>query len=309
MMFDSHAASSPSSLHKRKGMRSRVRNWVGARLCGHSVLEEVRRSMDAQNGRGSHLQGQRLRDPDNGSTNGQQTGYMNHRVEEWLGRYVASTDAQNSGEIRSPTRQLRSDFHDRMPSRPSVERDVRSMDCMRKLDKEKENLQRQEVLCAQVMQEMESLKAKWLDELSSIQQRLEYAVREREENESLLQLHQSNQSMDNRQNLAGVVREVKNNVEVPEDLQVMVDDILESRHGLHNKACVVCMEDFTAEDLLSAQHMDRCRHALYPCGHSVLCGVCAKKLWFSTRKCPLCRTEMTKKPRLFKPGRWQLGRQ
>lgn len=85
----------------------------------------------------------------------------------------------------------------------------------------------------------------------------------------------------------------------------MVDDCLNHKTGVHTGECILCFSEFTAADLLSVETSDKCRHSIHPCGHAAICGACAKQLWVTTKRCPLCRAEMTRKPKIFKPGRWQ----
>lgn len=120
----------------------------------------------------------------------------------------------------------------------------------------------------------------------------------------MLQLHQT---LEKSGSLSGTVRTVQGILTegVPADMRVMVTDCMNARHTANTTECVICTSAFTAKDLLSSANYERCRHTLYPCGHSATCGKCAKQLWETTQRCPLCRRQVTKKPRIFRPGRQQ----
>ncbi|GMH43264.1 hypothetical protein BSKO_11186 [Bryopsis sp. KO-2023] len=159
--------------------------------------------------------------------------------------------------------------------------------------------------CVCTLERLQKEERIWKERLDAIRKQKFSAEKKRAETELLLELHQS---LNATEGLAAAVRGIQqtSSSEIPEDIKVMVEDCFNARRGLTATACVVCFTDFTAADLLSAKTSEKCRHAIYPCGHAVVCGGCAKRIWSTSRKCPICRVDMNRSPKIFKPGRWQL---
>lgn len=159
--------------------------------------------------------------------------------------------------------------------------------------------------CISVLQRLEKEELDWKQKLDIARRKLSEAEKQKMEAEILLELHRS---LGSAKCLDERVKTIQRTIlaQVPEDVKVMVDDCLNPKSGLHTGECVVCLSEFTAADLLSVRTSDKCRHALYPCGHAAVCGTCANRLWMTTKTCPLCRATMNKKPTIFKPGRWQM---
>lgn len=155
-----------------------------------------------------------------------------------------------------------------------------------------------------MLRTLEDEEMKWMEKLEVARKRKTQAEKQKIEVDLLLDLHRSLGTTGGLNEWVKTIQKTSS-TEVPEDMKVMVDDCLNHKTGVHTGECILCFSEFTAADLLSVETSDKCRHSIYPCGHAAVCGTCAKKLWLSTRRCPLCRVEMTKKPKIFKPGRWQ----
>lgn len=172
------------------------------------------------------------------------------------------------------------------------------------IEQEMQELKLAQKTCRNALEMIRREEASWREKLDIIKRKMIVAENKKRETDMMLKLHTT---LAGSKTLSGTVRNVQKILsdDVPKDVQVMVVDCLNNRHTVSAKECVVCTSDFTAEDLLSVDTSERCRHTVYPCGHSALCGKCAKRIYQTTRICPLCRAFMTKRPKIFRPGRQQ----
>ncbi|GMH43247.1 hypothetical protein BSKO_11169 [Bryopsis sp. KO-2023] len=158
--------------------------------------------------------------------------------------------------------------------------------------------------CAQMLRFLEEEKSRWVQKLEDVKENSERVQRQQDEVQLMIEFHRS---LGSPQDIRNAVRRAQCVVEqeLPRDVHVMIGDCLNSRQQLHVKSCLCCMRKFSAKDLLKASTSSRCRFSMRPCGHAAVCGECAEKIWATSKKCPTCRAELTKKPVIFKPGRWQ----
>ncbi|GMH42436.1 hypothetical protein BSKO_10355 [Bryopsis sp. KO-2023] len=170
------------------------------------------------------------------------------------------------------------------------------------LRREIQEMRAAEQTCAKTLTMLRREQAMWHEKLCIVRTKMAVAKKQMEDAQLMLTLHRTLQT-------SGVDGETVRSLqkllshELPKDVQKMVGDCLNTENGLDVGACLVCDKEFTDDALQSVETNRNCRHNLYPCRHAVLCGSCARELWATTRICPVCNVTMTKKPKMFKPGR------
>lgn len=159
-----------------------------------------------------------------------------------------------------------------------------------------------EQTCVKTLAMLRREQAMWHGKLNMARANIASAKKQREEAKLLLELHTTLQSSGVQERNVKTMQKLLLQ-QLPKDIQRMVGDCLNSDNGLDIPACIRCNTEFTDASLWSPETNRRCRHTLFPCGHAVVCGGCARELWATSQPCPLCNTIMTKKPKMFKPGR------
>lgn len=170
------------------------------------------------------------------------------------------------------------------------------------LKEEIEEMRALEQTCVSTLAMLRREQAMWHGKLNMARANIASAKKQREEAKLLLELHTTLQSSGVQEQNVKTMQKLLMQ-QLPKDIQRMVGDCLNSENGLDVPACIVCRTEFTDASLWSPETNRRCRHTLFPCNHAVVCGGCARELWANNQVCPLCNTLMTKKPKMFKPGR------
>ncbi|GMH43181.1 hypothetical protein BSKO_11103 [Bryopsis sp. KO-2023] len=213
-----------------------------------------------------------------------------------------------------------------------------ALECQKdQLNRKEEELRLAERACKNALEKIQKEQDTWIEKMEIVRKRLKAADEKKREAKMMLKLHET---LEKSGELLGTMRTVERIIaEGPSSgARTRSGEVARSTPGIRHaleiseleaqreggkepegeatgneverfdysdtKECVTCNSDFSTESFILIKPKERCRHLIRPCGH-IICGKCARQVWSTTKRCPVCSGEMMKKPKIFRPPRYQ----